>query len=167
MNERYRRRYDASARSRSRWVQELACSAWAWTIIVLAAMHHISWNALAKTYLVFLFWIAVNQIRTLTAHRYLNETDAPLTYLDQVLDTNTFPRGMILAELWAPLGMRYHALHHLMPSMPYHAMPHAHRRLMAQLPLNSPYHQTVRPGLWPVLVSMVVNRETRPAARLR
>ena len=28
------------------------------------------------------------------------------------------------------VGLRYHALHHLMPSMPYHSLPEAHRRLV-------------------------------------
>jgi fatty acid desaturase len=35
--------------------------------------------------------------------------------------------------------LRYHALHHLFPALPYHRMGEAHRRLMAGLPANSPY----------------------------
>jgi fatty acid desaturase len=42
------------------------------------------------------------------------------------------------------VGLRYHALHHLFPSLPYHSLGIAHRRLMAQLPADSPYRGTIR-----------------------
>ena len=162
MNESYRREYDAAASVRSRWFQEVACSGWAWLVAGLAVTGYIRWETVTKTYLVFLFWIAVNQVRTLVAHRYANDADAPVSYLDQVLDTNTFPRGKWLPELWAPVGLRYHALHHLLPMLPYHAMPQAHARLMQYLPPDSPYHQTVREGLWPALVAVLLDREQLP-----
>lgn len=159
MNESYRRDYDASASSRARWMQEVACSAWAWAVTALAMSGGIPADAIVKVYLVFLFWIGVNQVRTLVAHRYANDADASVTYLDQLLDTNTFPRGRWLPELWAPVGLRYHALHHLLPTLPYHAMREAHGRLMRRLPAGSPYHRTVRAGLWPALVSVLLDRD--------
>lgn len=155
MNESYRRTYDAAAMSGSRWAQELACAAWAWALTLLVASQQIPWTTVGKVYLVFLFWIGVNQVRTLVAHRYDSDPETAMSYLKQLLDTNTFPHGTLLPNLWAPLGLRYHALHHLLPSMPYHAMAEAHRRLVEQLPPGSAYHQTLRPGLWPVLVSML------------
>jgi fatty acid desaturase len=36
--------------------------------------------------------------------------------------------------LWAPLGLRYHATHHLFPTMPYHSLGAAYRRLARELP---------------------------------
>jgi fatty acid desaturase len=164
MNESYRREYDAAAETRSRWVQECACWLLTWSIAGLTLAGKINWTTVGKAYLVFFFWMAINQVRTLAAHRYRNDANEPVTYLDQLLDTNTFPRGVWLPELWAPVGLRYHALHHLLPVMPYHSMPAAHRRLMERLPADSPYHQTVRPGLWPVLSALLRDREyaTRP-----
>jgi fatty acid desaturase len=163
MNETYRREYDAAARAPSRWLQEVACSAWAWFVVYLTAAGYIGWQTLAQTYLLFLFWAEVNQVRTLVAHRYVSNADEPVSYLDQLLDTNTFPRGRLLPELWAPVGLRYHALHHLLPMLPYHAAREAHLRLMRQLPADSPYHQTIRSGLWPALLSVLLDRERRPA----
>jgi len=154
MNETYRRHYDDQARSPSRWFQEAAASAWAWVVVWLVLSQRISWNVLGKAYGVFVLWILVNQVRTLVAHRYANHTAAPISHLDQVRDTNTFSRGRWLPHLWAPLGMRYHALHHLMPAMPYHAMGAAHRRLMEHLPPESPYRATVRPSLGHVVTSL-------------
>lgn len=168
MNEFYRRDYDAAAEARARWAQEVACTVWAWTFVAMTVAGWIEWTTVARIYLVFLLWIAVNQVRTLAAHRYRNDANAPVTYLDQLLDTNTFPRGVLLPELWAPVGLRYHALHHLLPVMPYHSMAEAHLRLMERLPPDSPYHRTVRPGLWPVLNALLRDREypKRPAAQI-
>ena len=163
MNESYRREYDREASARSRWLQELACCAWGWAIALLVVAGRIDWATIEKTYLVFLFWIVVNQVRTLVAHRYANGTDTPISYVDQLLDTNTFPYGRVLPELWAPVGLRYHALHHLLPTLPYHSMRLAHERLMAKLPAGSPYHRTIKRGLWSALMATLLNRE-RPAA---
>jgi fatty acid desaturase len=157
MNETYRRTYDRSATSSSRWLQELACAAWAWTLVWWVASGAVTLPTVGRVYLVFAAWMVLNQIRTLAAHRYANDSGAAMTYLDQVLDTHTFPRGRLLPNLWAPLGLRYHALHHLLPSLPYHAMGDAHRRLVAAMPHGSPYHQTIKPGLWSALT-------TRPAS---
>lgn len=155
MNEGYRRPWDAHARSRSRWLQEIAACAWVWAVVALVITGRVAWTVIVTAYGVFALWMVVNQVRTLAAHRYENRTAMPLSLLDQVLDTNTFSHGRWLPHLWAPLGMRYHALHHLMPAMPYHAMGLAHRRLMDGLPSHSPYHATVRRNLWQAVTPML------------
>lgn len=96
---------------------------------------------LTHAYLTAVFILMINAVRTLGAHRYTNHGDE-MTFIDQLLDSVNYPRRPILTELWAPLGMRFHALHHLFPGMPYHNLPAAHRRLMQQLPADSPYRQT-------------------------
>jgi len=158
MNESYRRPWDAEARRPERWMQELAAGAWAWSLVALVVTQHAAWSTLGKAYVVFLLWMLLNQLRTLAAHRYSNRTARPLTHSAQVADTNTFAHGRWLPALWAPLGMRYHALHHLVPALPYHAMSQAHRRLMAALPPDSPYRATLQPGLGPAFVVMLRDR---------
>ena len=86
-------------------------------------------------------------------NRYLSSGE-PMTFVEQMLDSTTIPGGPWSA-LWAPLGMRFHALHHLFPAMPYHAMGAAHRRLMRQLPPDSPYHQTVVRSLPASILNLV------------
>lgn len=71
-----------------------------------------------------------------------------------------------MPEFWAPLGLRYHALHHLLPMMPYHSLSEAHARLMTQLPPGSPYHRTVRRGLWPVVMGTLRRRSRSSIATL-
>jgi hypothetical protein len=38
--------------------------------------------------------------------------------------------------------------------MPYHSLAEAHRRLMAELPPDSPYRRTESPGLWASLCEL-------------
>jgi fatty acid desaturase len=57
------------------------------------------------------------------------------------------------------VGLRYHALHHLLPSVPYHNLGIAHRRLAAVLDPASPYFKanyTGLPGLmWKIGLSSI------------
>jgi fatty acid desaturase len=128
-------------------VQEAAC----FLLVAVAAGLFISGvlepSLLVKYYLVGFGVIEINQIRTLGAHRFLHG-GRELTFIEQLLDSVNYPRNPLVTGLWAPIGLRYHALHHLFPSMPYHRLDEAHRRLMAQLPADSPYRQTNSPGLW-------------------
>ena len=108
---------------------------------------------LLQAYLTGVFIITLNAIRTLGAHRWVNKPDHEMTFVEQMLDSVNYDRGW-LALLWAPVGLRYHALHHIFPSMPYHALGTAHRRLMRDLPADSPYRKTVSPSLWSELTGL-------------
>ena len=101
---------------------------------------------LITTYFLSVEVLFLNALRTLGAHRYIN-AGGEVTFMDQLLDSINYPHHPLLTALWAPVGLRFHALHHLFPSMPYHNLPMAHQRLMAELPANSPYRQTESPGL--------------------
>jgi len=87
----------------------------------------------------------LNWIRTLAAHGYRN-TGGAMSYLEQVEDSNTVSGPPWLTELLFPVGLRYHCLHHMFPALPYHSLGRAHRRLMAQLPADSPYRSAMRRG---------------------
>ena len=88
----------------------------------------------------------VNQVRTLVAHLWENEGEA-VSVTAQYLDTVNVPPPALLPVLWAPVGLRYHALHHLLPGVPYHNLAEAHRRLTAMLEPDSPYHKASYKGL--------------------
>ena len=103
----------------------------------------------------------INAARTLAAHRYDNESDE-LSMNEQLLDSCTiapssFP-AMAAAQaangvraLVAPVGLRYHALHHWIPSLPYHNLGRAHRLLVSTLAPDAPYSKTIEPGFTPAL----------------
>ena len=109
-------------------------------------------------YTVAILWYCVsavsfvlNSFRTLAAHAYRNPGDNVMTQSEQLLDSVSVPGFLFLPALWAPVGLRYHATHHLFPIMPYHALGKAHRRLIKMLPGDSRYLETVRTSLWDAL----------------
>jgi fatty acid desaturase len=103
-----------------------------------------------NAFLIFLLIVssvaALNQVRTLVAHLWENDGE-PLSVTAQFLDSVNVPPPGVLASIWAPVGLRYHALHHLLPSVPYHALGEAHRRLTTQLAPDSVYHRASYNGL--------------------
>ena len=108
---------------------------------------------LPKILMISMFALTLNHLRTLAAHRYKNEGET-MSHLDQFLDS-TNVSGNWLTELICPLGLRYHALHHLFPGIPYHNLGVAHRRLTSQLPADSVYHEATYPNLRSVVKELI------------
>lgn len=130
-------------------VHEVLCFLWVWGVFLVPPLALGRWPIpfLVQAYLTAVFVVLLNALRTLGAHRYAFEP-APVSFADQVLDSLNYPDRWWIGELWGPVGLRYHAVHHLFPSMPYHNLGKAHRRLMAALPADSPYRQTIQTALW-------------------
>lgn len=129
-------------------VQELCCFLWCLAIASFAPifLQRLPIPFLVHAYLMSVVIVMLNSIRTLGSHRWHNDGEE-MSFVDQLLDSVNYPRLSLISELWGPVGTRYHALHHLFPSLPYHSMGQAHRRLMAALPDNSPYRRTEEPSL--------------------
>jgi fatty acid desaturase len=144
INPAFRRRPAEGAFRRQVLWQEAGVWAWSWFLIVTAVLW--DWRPLAIGLAVVSVTALLNQLRTLVAHLWENEGE-PMTVTAQFLDSVNVPPPGRIAELWAPVGLRYHALHHLMPSMPYHSLPEAHRRLAKHLGIDSTYHEANHPGM--------------------
>jgi fatty acid desaturase len=93
----------------------------------------------------------LNSLRTLAAHAYRNPGEHKMTLTEQYLDSINVPGNRFITALWAPVGLRFHATHHLFMSMPYHNLGKAQRRLVRELSDNTLYLQTIRNGLWDAL----------------
>jgi fatty acid desaturase len=145
---------------------------WRWqeagaTLVAVALIATVATGVLAlKPFLVFMGVISavamLNQVRTLVAHLWENDGE-PLTVTAQYLDSVNVPTG-VLPWLWAPVGLRFHALHHLLPSLPYHSLAEAHRRLSAALGQGTTYHGANYPTLRGLMGRLAASTIGRRAA---
>ena len=150
-------------RSDPNWrVQEVAAALWAWLVVLLTWQGIIPLKAVAVWYATAVIVFLLNGLRTLAAHAYRNEPAHVMSREEQFLDSVDVPGHPFLTTLWAPVGLRYHATHHLFPSLPYHNLGEAHRILKARFP--DAYARVCRPGLWQALVQ--IWRESRAHERL-
>ena len=123
----------------------LVCAGVAWLIYRGRIPYPIAF--LFQVYATGVFIVLLNEVRTMVAHGFSSDGEE-MPFTDQLLDSVNFSGRPLTGGLWAPVGLCYHALHHLFPSLPYHNLDKAHHRLMAELPADSPYRRTVSPGLW-------------------
>jgi fatty acid desaturase len=148
--------------------QETLATAYVWTVVLLWAFGVLPGAALASWYAVTTIAASVNVVRTLASHRYDHDwpheqSPSTLTMTEQLLDSCTLRPGAGFAgtiavawrELWAPVGLRYHALHHWIPSLPYHNLGRAHRLLLVQLGTTTPYVDTQYPAMNAILADLV------------
>jgi fatty acid desaturase len=148
----YRHRLVVPATAPRRWwaALEMLCCARAWALLIVVFLNFHDWTRIAQLYSLSLCVLSLNYSRNLVAHHY-RSGGRQMSHLEQLLDSVNLGGRWFWTELFFPLGLRYHALHHLFPALPFHNMGVAHRRLMAQLPADSPYRDTVYPSYWAVL----------------
>lgn len=147
----YRRPAPGTRDSKTWRLQEFATFLYGATAITLTAIGVLPAAALGLWYAVGVLIFLLNSLRTLAAHRYANTGGRVLSVAEQYLDSVNIPGHPLLTPLWAPVGLRYHATHHLFPAIPYHALGAAHRRLLQGLGPDSAYADTLRAGLWDAL----------------
>jgi fatty acid desaturase len=97
-------------------------------------------------FVTFVLVSVLNTLRVLGAHEYETTGDAR-DRQGQLADSIDTPGGP-WTELWAPVGLRYHALHHYFPGIPYHNLGAAYRRILAELPVTAAYQESTSPSLW-------------------
>jgi len=150
--------------------QEAGTFAVCWTAAALWWTGYLPTSALWCYGVVSASASGINSARTLAAHRYDNEHDE-LSMNEQLLDSCTISPSLsgkaaahvanAFRTLVAPVGLRYHALHHWIPSLPYHNLGRAHRLLVTALTPDAPYGRTIEPGFTPVLRDLLQRSSSR------
>ncbi|WP_046348457.1 fatty acid desaturase family protein [Sphingomonas changbaiensis] len=164
INPEFRRR-PAEGEAKALWTKlEVAASVWAIALVMLVATGVLPLRAFLIMMGIASAVAVLNQVRTLVAHLWENEGEA-MTVTAQYLDSVNVPPPTLLPGLWAPVGLRYHALHHLLPSVPYHNLGIAHRRLSAVLDPASPYFKANYKGLPGLMGKIARSSMTRGVRR--
>ena len=143
MNPAYRRNVPAEMSKKIRRWEAAALLVWS-SAAVLIVFGAVPARALLIWLAVLVFVSFLNTIRVLGAHEY--ETDGTPRSRHEQLDDSIDTPGGPWTELWAPVGLRYHALHHYFPGIPYHNLGAAYRRIIAAAP-DSPYLDSTSPSL--------------------
>ena len=123
--------------------QEIGACLYAWATIISIYFEILPFKFLILWYAIALSVFIMNSFRTLGAHAYLNKGDNIMSIPEQFVDSVDVT-GSPLTALWAPVGLRFHATHHLFPSMPYHNLGKAHYLLMDKLSDNRLYAAATR-----------------------
>lgn len=142
INLKYKRHIPANAPRKWWAAMDILCSIRAWLIPSFVLAGAVPPHRLLQLYLLGLMALGLNYVRNLVAHRYQSDGIA-MSYESQLSDSITIEGRSWITELFFPLGLRYHALHHVFATLPYHNLGKAHHRLMNQLPDDSQYHATV------------------------
>ena len=147
-NREYERRPTAADR-RAILAVEIPCFMRALMIPLLVILGLNPWTRIPLLYALAVATVALNQLRFLADH-HCEGDGSRVDMAAHITDSCNFSRNDPLTLLFFPFSIRYHALHHLFPSMPYHNLKRAHEHLVATLPSDSPYLTLDRPSWWSV-----------------
>lgn len=146
INPRYRRK-PPQGPALLRWaLQEAGTAAYVWAIILGVGAGYIPTSWVVHLYAITAAILLVNHLRTLAAHRYIHLGEE-LSREGQLLDSVNLVSESLWTKLVAPVGLRYHALHHVLPGLPYHSLGAVHRALCSELPRDSSYHRVSVSGV--------------------
>jgi fatty acid desaturase len=144
INFRYRRELSGALEQKMRRSEVAILGTWL-VAVLLAARGVLPWRMFGVWLLVVSVASFINTVRTLVAHHYESDGSS-MDRTGQLLDSIDHPGGW-WTGLWAPVGLRYHALHHYFPGIPYHNLATAYRRLQQNLPAGAEFHRSTDPSL--------------------
>ncbi len=145
------RRREPETEEQRRWFRWQQVGASIWAMFVLTTPFWLGWKPLLVAMAVTSAVAFFNQLRTMVAHLWENDGER-MTVTAQYLDSVNVPHW--IAGFWAPVGLRYHATHHLLPSLPYHSLHEAHRRISAKLGADSTFEGANYSGMVPLVMKI-------------
>lgn len=160
LNWRYRRKPHPSE-IKTLTTIELLCWARATMIPTAVLLGMAPWTRVPLLYFLAASILLFNQMRQLADHHFQSH-GGKISFSEHILDSCNYTGKDPLTWLFFPFAIRYHALHHLFPSIPYHNLSAAHAWLLCRLPGDSPYRSLDQPGWWSVAKTI-----RQPERRLR
>ena len=127
---------------------------------ILGPVEPVHW---LMAWLLHAWTLGLNWIRNLAAHNYANRGET-MSHLAQFQDAVNITGQNWLTVWLFPVGLRYHALHHLFPGLPYHALGSAHHRLRSHFGPDSPYEKANHDNYFAVVARLLRSaRTTQPS----
>jgi fatty acid desaturase len=126
---------------------ELLCWLRASAILIGVAMGLTLWTRIPLMYFLGASTLLFNQMRQLADHHFESDGEK-MSMSNHILDSCNYTEKDFFTWLFFPFSIKFHALHHLFPSLPYHNLEAAHLYLTDHLPVDSPYHELNQPGWW-------------------
>jgi fatty acid desaturase len=160
MNLNYQRSEPTPQERRDWYLQDAGCFIYNSVFFALMAAQILPWKLFWVWFIVTWLTYTLNFYRVLVSHSYLSGFK-PTSQKQQVLDSWTITGPAVLNEWWCPVGLRYHALHHMYPSIPYHNMGKAHRKLLKALPSDHPYRFGLKKSYFAGITQLIKNANER------
>lgn len=144
--------------------EEAATSGFLWSVLVLIGFGILPQKLILQYVLTAILIAVLNSVRTLGAtHRYLSR-GKEMSFQNQFNDSVNIQSSRVDNLLFCPVGLRYHALHHLFPGLPYHSLRAGHQCLTKSLPPDHEYHLSTLPTVWSGWEEMLTNIDKNQAS---
>lgn len=140
---------------------EWLCCARALQILLSVSLGGVTWTRLPLLYALGLGVLCLNMLRFMADHHGKSHGDV-MEFEEHILDSCNYSGKDILTRIMFPFGIRYHALHHLFPSLPYHQLAAVHQSLSKGLSPQNPYHQLEQHSWWRVAKSSLIPSAWKP-----
>jgi fatty acid desaturase len=140
----------------------------AWGVVLLVILGPLSALLLFHWYLLLAGIMLANGVRVLAATHVYASSGALSSFADHIGDSINLERRSILNALVCPLGLSFHATHHVFPTLPYYALRRVHEALMAESRAEARPLRFYVDAQWSHLGSAIVRlirltREGKPA----
>lgn len=115
------------------YCEEFSCTFYCWLMLALICLDILPITILFQWYGVLIFILSINSLRALTSHVYSSSGKA-ISFEGQIQDSIIITSNSIFTKIMCPVGSQYHALHHMFPFIPYHALGKVHQFIQKNFP---------------------------------
>ncbi len=143
------------------YIAEFSCCLLCWFIFIPLIINIISIIFLYQWYIIMISVLTLNSLRSLGATHWYTSKGVDLDFTEQIRDSVSIKSKSLFTKILCPVGTQYHSLHHMFPSVPYHALGNVYEHLIASFPEEEILNETSREKLilsWKEIWSLPRNK---------
>lgn len=119
-------------------IYDFLCFFYLATVLVLVGYGYIPLKFIYSWYLIMLIALTFNSIRSFGSTHLYKFKGSEVSFDSHILDSINVDSESILTYILCPVGLQYHGVHHIFPSIPYHNLKESFNILKRDFP-NHPY----------------------------